>query len=286
MLDKTAKDLKQAYLNQLGTIRGIERSLAAARHGSAQHTESFTTPAVERSAPDVSVVIPLYDQGHYLREAIDSVVAASAGVAVEVIVVDDHSTDRSLDDARAIADDLCWFPITIIARAANGGLPMARNTGFAAARAPYVLALDADNVLYPTGLARLAEHLDKAPDDVVAAYGLLERFDERGALGLTSHLPWDVDLLVHGAYIDAMALFRRESWSELGGYAADDGIYGWEDYDLWLRAAEHGQRASLVTAIVGRYREQPGSMRKISDIDMASNFVTLRERHPRLPWPS
>jgi|CXWL01.1.fsa_nt_gi hypothetical protein len=286
MLDKTAKDLKQAYLNQLGTIRGIERSLAAARHGSAQHTESFTTPAVERSAPDVSVVIPLYDQGHYLREAIDSVVAASAGVAVEVIVVDDHSTDRSLDDARAIADDLCWFPITIIARAANGGLAMARNTGFAAARAPYVLALDADNVLYPTGLARLAEHLDKAPDDVVAAYGLLERFDERGALGLTSHLPWDVDLLVHGAYIDAMALFRRESWSELGGYAADDGIYGWEDYDLWLRAAEHGQRASLVTAIVGRYREQPGSMRKISDIDMASNFVTLRERHPRLPWPS
>ncbi|MFM2072364.1 MAG: hypothetical protein RLZZ623_2627 [Actinomycetota bacterium] len=286
MLEKTVKDLKQAYMKQLDTIRVIERSLACVRHGSAQHTDTVSTPVVHTTVPEVSVVIPLYDQGHYLRDAIDSVVAASATLAVEVIVVDDHSTDTSLAEAHAIADELSWFPITIIAKAANGGLPAARNTGFGAARAPYVFALDADNVLYPTGLERLVEHLAAAPDDVIAAYGLLERFDENGALGLTSHLPWDVGLLVHGAYIDAMALFRRDAWTALGGYGADDGIYGWEDYDLWLRAAEHGHRASLVTAVVGRYREQPGSMRKISDIDMASNFVTLRERHPRLPWPS
>jgi hypothetical protein len=91
---------------------------------------------------------------------------------------------------------------------------------------------------------------------------------------------------VHGAFIDAMAMFRRSSWLELGGYSTADGLYGWEDYDLWLTVAERGQRADLVRSIIGRYREQPGSMRKISDVDMASNFVILRERHPRLPWPS
>ena len=96
----------------------------------------------------------------------------------------------------------------------------------------------------------------------------------------------DVDLLVHGAYIDAMAMVRREAWEQLGGYADDVSVYGWEDYDLWLAAAERGWRADLVGRIVGRYREQPGSMRRISDIDMTTNFVTLRERHPRLPWPS
>ena len=83
-----------------------------------------------------------------------------------------------------------------------------------------------------------------------------------------------------------MALFRRDAWTELGGYSTADGLYGWEDYDLWLTVAERGQRADLVRSIIGRYREQPGSMRKISDVDMASNFVILRERHPRLPWPS
>jgi hypothetical protein len=163
---------------------------------------------------------------------------------------------------------------------------IARNTGFGRARGRSVFALDADNQVYPNGLAVLAEHLDRAPADVVAAYGLLERFDETGSLGLTSHLPWDVDLLVHGAYIDAMAMFRRDAWQRRGGYADVAGIYGWEDYDLWLTIAEAGQRADLVGRVVGRYREQAGSMRRISDIDMATNFVTLRERHPRLPWPS
>jgi len=203
-----------------------------------------------------------------------------------VIVVDDHSTDDSLAVTRELMAEQPWVPITLLARAANGGLPVARNTGFARARGRYVFALDADNLLYPNGLRALAAHLDDAPDDVVAAYGLLERFDETGSLGLTSHLPWDPDLLVHGAYIDAMAMFRRDAWRELGGYSVAEGIYGWEDYDLWLTVAERGRRASLVTSVVGRYREQAGSMRKISDIDMASNFVVLRERHPRLPWPS
>ncbi len=90
---------------------------------------------------------------------------------------------------------------------------------------------------------------------------------------------------MRGAYIDALAMIRIEAWREVGGYE-DPGFYGWEDYDLWLALAERGRRASLVTSVVGRYREQAGSMRRISDIDMASNFVTLRERHPRLPWPS
>jgi glycosyltransferase involved in cell wall biosynthesis len=238
--------------------------------------------------PVVSVVVPLFNQGHYLREALDSVVAASHDpeVPVEVIVVDDHSTDDSRSVAEALLDERPWMPATLVARAANGGLPVARNTGFARARGRYVFALDADNLLYPGGLCALARHLDSAPDDVVAAYGLLERFDETGALGLTSHLPWDPDLLVHGAFIDAMAMFRRDAWLELGGYTDHDGIFGWEDYDLWLTVAERGRRASLVTAVVGRYREQAGSMRKVSDVDMASNFVLLRERHPRLPWPS
>lgn len=288
MLEKTARDLKAGYLAGMRNVRAIERAIAIAEHGDADRLVVHTTPSHPAVAPDVTVVIPLFNQGHFLDDAVRSVIAASGAGApsTDLVIVDDHSTDDSLDVARALLDELSWFPIELVARGANGGLPVARNTGFRRARGRYVFALDADNVLYPSGLRVLAAHLATADADVVAAYGLLERFDETGALGLTSHLPWDPDLLVHGAFIDAMAMFRADAWAELGGYVDDLQVYGWEDYDLWLTAAERGRRADLVPQIVGRYREQPGSMRKISDIDMASNFVILRERHPRLPWPS
>jgi hypothetical protein len=288
VLTVTARRLKAAYLSEIDTTRRVERALARARFGDADHVVVTTTPAWTSTQPDVSVVVPLYGQGQYLREAVESVVACAtdAGPTVEVVVVDDHSIDDSLAVAQAVLDDISWLPAMLIARSANGGLPVARNTGFAAARGRHVFALDADNVLYPSTLRILSAHLDAAPQEVIAAYGLLERFDERGALGLTSHLPWDVDLLVQGAYIDAMAMLRRDAWADLGGYASDPGIHGWEDYDLWLAAAERGWRADVVGQVVGRYREQPGSMRRISDIDMITNFVTLRERHPRLLWPS
>ncbi|HEX2785189.1 MAG TPA: glycosyltransferase family 2 protein, partial [Ilumatobacteraceae bacterium] len=289
-LRKAVSELKAAYLAQLQLTRTIEGTISLIRHGDPDHVETTTTSTWASFDAEVSVVIPLFNQGHYLAEAVDSVIAASAepGPRTELIIVDDHSTD----DSRAVAERLLgqtdWFPAALVARAANGGLPVARNLGFQTARAPYVFALDADNALYPAGLRRLLHHLSQAPSDVVAAYGILERFDTTGSLGLTSHLPWDPDLLVQGAYIDAMALFRRAAWQELGGYRVSTRSMegGWEDYDLWLSVAERGLRADLVRSIVGRYREQPGSMRKISDVDMASNFVTLRERHPRLPWPS
>jgi glycosyltransferase involved in cell wall biosynthesis len=288
MLVRTAKDLKEAYLAQVAAVRSIERSLAIAHFGDADHTQSCTSPAYSQARPDVSVVVPVYNQGSFLIDAIDSVVACAGAdhPSIELIVVDDHSTDDSLTLAQHVLDDREWLPWLLVGRAANGGPSAARNTGFAHARAPYVFALDADNVLYPNGLRVLAERLDASPESVVAAYGLLERFDETGALGLTSHLPWDADLLVIDGYIDTMALFRRQACSDLGGFAEPTGVGGWEGYDLWLSAAERGWRADLVTQVVGRYREHPGSMSTISNIDQATNFVALRERHPRLAWPS
>ncbi len=208
------------------------------------------------------------------------------GPATELIIVDDHSTDQSRRVVERLLDEIDWFPATLVHRSANGGPPVARNTGFEAARAPYVFALDADSTLYPTALRRLFDCLEAAPSDVVAAYGIIERFDTTGSVGLASHLPWDPDRMVHGEFIDGAAMFRREMWTELGGYSTADEVHGWEDHDLWLTAAERGLRAEIVRAVVGRRRQHPPSIRKISDVDMASNFVALRARHPRLPWPS
>ncbi len=151
-----------------------------------------------------------------------------------------------------------------------------------------MLALDAGSTLYPTGLRRLLDGLLAADSDVVATYGLVDRFDTTGSLGLAGHLPWNVDLLVHGEFATTMAMFRREAWSQLGGFStAVGGIEdGWADDDLWLSAAERGLRAEHVASVIGRHREPLASMLNVATIDTESTFITLRERHPRLPWPS
>jgi GT2 family glycosyltransferase len=287
-LRKTASELKDAYVAQLGLSRRIESMISLVEHGAPDHVDVISTPAWPSFEPQVSVVVPFFNHERHIAEVVQSVIAASGGEGprAELIIVDDHSTDQSAHVVERHLEQIAWFPATLVRRATNGGSPVACNTGFEMARAPHVLRLDPGTTLYPTGLRRLLESLETAPSEVAAVYGILERFDTTGSLGLTNHLPWDPELLVRGEFIDAVAMFRREAWSELGGYPTADEIHGWEDRDLWLTVAERGLRAEIVRSVVGRQRQPSRSTSTISDVDMASTFVTLRARHPRLPWPS
>ncbi|HEY4609576.1 MAG TPA: glycosyltransferase family 2 protein, partial [Ilumatobacteraceae bacterium] len=286
--DKTASDLKAAYTTQLAMSRSIEATIATMTYGDRDYAEVSSTSAWDEFEPEVTVVIPVFNNGHFLGEAVHSVAAAAgeSGPRAEVVIVDDHSTDDSRATAERLLDDVDWFPARLVARAANGGASVARNTGVATGRADFVFTLDADCSIYPTALRKLLVHLASAPRDVVAAYGILELFDGSGSVGLTSHLPWDPAMLMQTAEIDAMALYRRDEFIELGGFPSAPELHGWEHHDLWLSLAERGQRAELVRSIVGRRRTRGGQKSTLREVDVASTFVELRARHPRLPWPS
>ncbi len=287
-METTASALKQAWLRQLATVRSLERAAALVAHGDSHHCEVSATPSYAAVSPDVTVVIPLYHQGQFVIGALASVAAASgAGLVVDTVVVDDHSLDDSVEVVLDYMRDHPWQPLQLVQRAANGGLPVARNSGFTAARAEMVFAMDADNELRPNGLRKLAAVLSAQPDDVVATYGLLERFDDHSSLGVLSHLPWDPDLLSWHNFIDAMALLAQVGLERCS--AASPTIPAstvGRITTCWLSTAERGWRAELVPQFVGRYREQGGSMRKVSDVDMGANFDRLRLRHPELAWPS
>ncbi len=289
-LPKMLSELKTAYLAQLEMTRSIEATISLVEHGDPGHTDIVSTSAWPSFDPEVSVVIALCNEERHVANTVHSVIAASGeqGPRTELLIVDDHSTDDSRHVAERLLEAIDWYPATLIGRAANGGPAVARNVGFNAARAPHVLALAAGSTLYPTGLRRLLDGLLDAPSDVVATYGIVEQFDTTGPLGLSSHLPWAAELLVQGTFVDAAALFRRQAWSEMGGYRTPaDGVEdGWEEYDLWLAVAEREMRAEHVGSVVARHRRQPAAMLEISDVDVASTFLILRERHPRLPWPS
>jgi GT2 family glycosyltransferase len=276
-LGAVAERLKDALLGEMAHRRRLEGLRCRELHGAEQLDRPWQSPAFAGTAPDVSVVVTLYNYEEVVEEALASV-AASVGVTPEILVVDDHSRDRSRERVRTFAARHPDLALELVERAANAGLPAARNLGFSRARAPFVFVLDADNRVLPTALARLREAL--LASEAAFAYCLVAKFG--GNPGLFSDLPWDPERLARENYIDAMAMVRRVTWEALGGYRAELALYGWEDYDLWLRAAHRGLRGVLVPEILCEYRTHATSMIGITNIETRRLRHRFRDEYPSL----
>ena len=191
----------------------------------------------------VTVVIPLHNYEHFVVETLETIKAQSLDL-LDLIVVDDASTDASCEVARQwlIRNQDRFNRVLLVQNAANAKLARTRNVGFAAAETPLVLPVDADNIL----LAECVDSLLHAiqADDAEFSYSVLQQFGEGDLLmGLKEYNPI---FLIRGNYIDAMALIRKSAWAAVGGY--DHIENGWEDYDLWLKFAEHGFYGTQVPA--------------------------------------
>jgi glycosyltransferase involved in cell wall biosynthesis len=229
------------------------------------HPPSETMFAAERSGaavPEVSVVIPLFNYGQFIAEALASVGAQTLG-DLDLIVVDDGSTDGGVITARdwLVANAGRFRRAYLLRHRQNAGLAATRNHAIAHAATPFVLPLDADNALYPTCLEKLLRSL--RPTTAAFAYCLVEQFgpglkpEEPRLMHLS---PWDPRRLALGNYIDAMTLLRKAEWEQVGGYSRTMPRPGWEDYDLWLKFARAGQRGLQVLQILARYRVHAASM--------------------------
>lgn len=277
-LQRQAKEIALAENRSLQRLDAASCMLA---HGTEQHVVRIESPAFASAIPEISVIVSVYNYAFVVAETLESI-AASEQVAFEIIVVDDHATDDSREVVRAFIETHAQVPIVLLGKDANEGLASARNTGFAAARAGLVMVMDADNHLYPTCLRRLADALAADPD-AAAAYAILEDFGVQQ--NIRSSLAWDPERMCRANYIDAQAMWRRSAWERLGGYRDDDDhVYGWEDWDLWLRLAEAGGHATLVAQILGRYRTQTSSMISLTNLATDDAINAIRARYPALPW--
>lgn len=261
--------------------RQIDAARCHARHGSPDHLERLETPAYDAAEPTVTVLVTLFNYAHLVRDTLDSIVA-SEGVDFEVIVVDDHSTDPGRDVVKAFLAEHPAVPMVLLGCDANGGLPVARNLAFGHARAPYVMVMDADNLIFPNALATLATALEDDPA-AAFAYNTLEEF---GVLpGVRSSMAWHVPWLCEANYIDAQAMLRKSAWERHGGYRSnDDLVFGWEDWELWLRFAHAGEHGVHVPRMLGRYRTQEVSMISTTNLVADHMIRHLHEMYPELPW--
>ncbi|MFT3853921.1 MAG: glycosyltransferase [Ilumatobacteraceae bacterium] len=276
------RQIKRLAMAESADLRRLDQLTCVLHHGAEQHVERVETPAWAGARAEVSVIVSVYDYADTVGDALASAIA-SEGVDTEIVVVDDHATDDSRAVVAGVLAANPHVPMLLLGKDANEGLSAARNTAFEHARAPLVMVLDADNLLYPACLRKLADALHADPA-AAGAYGILEEFGDE--LGLRSALAWDVDRLCRANYIDAQLMLRRDVWARLGGYRPDEGLlHGWEDWDLSLRIAGEGGHLAMVPEIVGRYRVHRGSMLSLTNVAHDDAIAVLRARHPDLPWP-
>jgi hypothetical protein len=246
-------------------------------------------PAVLREAetsgwsdaiPQVSFVTALFNHADTVGATLQSA-AASRNVDIEIIVVDDASSDGSGEAVRRWMAESDEIPALLLRHPVNRGPGAARNTAVESARGEFVFVLDSDNEVFPTALEKLLSALEDEPR-AAFAYGILATFTADRPVGLRNQFPWQPERLRRENPIDAMALIRRSWLRENGGYTTDLCLHGWEDYDLWCRVAERGAYGVMVPEIVARYRSSEHSMLTLTDISIREATALLIDRYPEL----
>jgi glycosyltransferase involved in cell wall biosynthesis len=216
-------------------------------------------------APRVSVIIPVYNAGEYLAQALASV-AAQTWRDHETVVVDDGSTDPR---TRAILQQASSHPGVHVHRTENRGPSHARNLAIERARGTYILPLDADDYLAPDFLARTVPILDAEADvGIVHTWvGLVGRHR-----GVWRTGEFSVVALLTRCTLHVASLYRRQVWTDVGGYDPRF-VDSCEDWDFWLSAAERGWGARCVPEVLTYYRRTRASRELRSRTPEASTRI-------------
>ncbi len=214
------------------------------------------TPVAARQArptgsPDqrVAVVIPCFNHGKFLPEAIASVRAQTVAVG-ELVVVDDGSTDehtlRELDRTERQGIRVIHQP--------NAGLSAARNTGVRATSAPFYLPLDADDRIAPDFIEAL---LPPLIEDSALGYSYCQAQFFGASSGAWECPPYDPRRLLVENLSVASAIVRRQAFDQVGGYSTDM-VHGFEDWDFWIALLSIGWHGRCTPRPLFFYRKHAG----------------------------
>ncbi len=199
--------------------------------------------------PLVSIVIPCYNYGRFVAEAVDSVLAQTFR-NFEILVIDGGSSPESL----ALLRSLERPQTQIFYREGRHLVGDNRNFGISRARGKYVCCLDADDLIRPTYLEKALFLLETQDYDLVST--TIRSFGDKSEIYHLERFPALADMLTAN-HVSTCAVFRKRLWERAGGFQ-DTGVgsdYFYEDWRLWLRFAALGARiANIVDEPLFLYR--------------------------------
>lgn len=200
----------------------------------------------------VSVIIPCYNHGQFIDDAVDSILAQTY-TDYEIIIVNDGSTDEQTNEILKNYNK----PKTKVYSIVNRGLPEARNYGISKAKGQYILTLDADDLFRETFIQKAVEILDTNENiGIVSSY--LEAFGKFSLINSTFKSGGVENFIIENNTVSC-AMFRKICWQQAGGYNKNM-IHGMEDWDFWVNITKRAWLVFIIPEPLFLYRQHQISM--------------------------
>lgn len=224
------------------------------------------------SNPLISVIIPLYNLGEFLEEAVVSVVNQNY-IHWEIIIVDDGSTDNSLDIAHQVKSKYDSYAIEVIAQP-NQGKGKCRNSGLRGAQGELLVILDADDEISSNYFEEAVWTLEQNP----SVSWVIPKTLQFGPLNNKLYWTWEYSFLnsLIACPTPVTAVFKKSMLNELGGF--DDTMLDREDWEFWMRAGEQGYLAKTTSSVCFMYRKAIERWGEREDVNLQSK-KEIYERH-------
>lgn len=217
---------------------------------------------MENGLKRVSVIMPCYNDGKYIYQAIASV-REQTYQNIELIIIDDGSEDR---ETVGIIHDIKEKGQAIILQTEHAGPAEARNQGILYASGQYILPLDSDDIIEKTYVEKCVRILEER-ENIGVVYCFADLFGEKEG-------PWELppyslkNMLVHNV-VFVTAMFRKVDWERVGGFDASMHA-GMEDYAFWLSILALGKEIYQIPEVLFHYR--------IKKVSRTSKFLDDREQ--------
>ncbi len=216
---------------------------------------------------NVTVVIPCFNDGQFINEAIQSVLNQTLKPD-QIIVVDDGSDKTT----KAILETIKHDDVKVVYQS-NQGVSVARNIGINLAKTDYILTLDADDVFEPTFIEKAINIIES--DTVIAVVGCYYKDFIGNKINPKINKPLGgklTDFLVQNNGI-ASCLFRKTAWEAVSGYN-ESMLNGYEDWEFWINILKEGKSMHIIEEPLFKYRTKKNSRDKNA---IKFHDYTLRE---------